>query len=77
LPSSKSHVEESCFNTTERHQNILSMPLTTTRKAAKHHDAGHHEKAAHHAHTAKGHIIHARGHAEEAVKAHTAEHGKK
>jgi hypothetical protein len=25
----------------------------------------------------EGHIIHARAHAEEAVKAHTAEHGKK
>jgi len=31
----------------------------------------------HHAHVARGHIIHARGHAEEAVKAHLEEHGKK
>jgi len=34
-------------------------------------------EAAHHAHTARGHVIHGRGHAEEAVKAHTEEHGKK
>jgi hypothetical protein len=27
--------------------------------------------------TARGHVIHGRGHAEEAVKAHTEEHGKK
>jgi hypothetical protein len=27
--------------------------------------------------TARGHVVHARGHAEEAVKAHTEEHGKK
>jgi trehalose-6-phosphatase len=46
-------------------------------EAAKHHDAGHHEKAAHHAHTARGHAIHARKHAEDAVMAHTEEHGKK
>jgi len=46
-------------------------------EAAKHHDAGHHEKAAHHAHTARGHAIHARRHAEDAVMAHTEEHGKK
>jgi hypothetical protein len=43
-------------------------------EAAKHHETGHHETAAHHAHIATGHIIHARGHAEEAVKAHVAEH---
>ncbi len=46
-------------------------------EAAKHHEAGNHEKAAHHAHTARAHIIHGRGHAEEAVKAHAEEHGKK
>ncbi len=40
-------------------------------------EAGSHEKAAHHAHIARGHVIHARGHAEEAVKAHLEEHGKK
>jgi hypothetical protein len=43
-------------------------------EAAKHHEAGSHEKAAH---LARGHIIHGRGHAEEAVKAHLEEHGKK
>ena len=46
-------------------------------EAAKHHEGGFHEKAAHHAHTARAHVIHARGHAEEAVKAHSEEHGKK
>jgi hypothetical protein len=35
------------------------------------------EKAAHHAHTARAHVIHARHHAEEAAKAHGEEHGKK
>jgi hypothetical protein len=30
-----------------------------------------------HGHTAHGHAIHARGRAEEAVKAHVEEHGKK
>jgi hypothetical protein len=40
-------------------------------------EAGSHEKAAHHAHVARGHVIHGRGHAEEAVKAHLEEHGKK
>ena len=42
-----------------------------------HHDSGQHEKAAHHAHTAAGHAVHAREHAEEARKAHTEEYGKK
>jgi hypothetical protein len=45
--------------------------------AAKHYEAGAHEKAAHHAHIARGHAILAREHAEEAVKAHVEEHGKK
>jgi hypothetical protein len=45
-------------------------------EAAKHHEAGHHETAAHHAHIAMGHIINARSHAEEAVKAHVAEHDR-
>jgi hypothetical protein len=39
--------------------------------------AGQHEKAAHHAHTATGHAVHARSHAEQALKAHVDEHGKK
>jgi hypothetical protein len=52
------------------------MLLNTTQKLAKP-DAGHHEKAAHHAHTAHGHASHARHHAEEAARAHTEEHGKK
>ena len=46
-------------------------------EAAKHYEAGSHEKAAHHAHIARGHAIVARGCAEEAVKAHIEEHGKK
>jgi hypothetical protein len=53
------------------------MPPTTTRKPPSTIILDITEKVAHHAHTARGHIIHARGHAEEAVKAHTEEHGKK
>src|SRR5262249_40857945 len=45
------------------------------KEAAKQHKAGHHEKAAHHAHTARGHHEHATHHATEAAKAHTEEHG--
>jgi hypothetical protein len=45
-------------------------------EAAKHHETGRHETAAHHAHIAMGHLIHARGHAEEAVKAHVEEHDR-
>jgi hypothetical protein len=43
-------------------------------EAAKHTTT---EKAAHHAHVARPHAIHARGHAEEAAKAHHEEHGNK
>jgi hypothetical protein len=46
-------------------------------EAAKHYDTGEHTMGAHHAHTARGHVVHARWHAEEAVKAHVEEHGKK
>jgi hypothetical protein len=46
-------------------------------EAAKHYDTGEHTLGAHHAHTARGHVIHARGYAEQAVKAHVEEHGKK
>jgi hypothetical protein len=60
-------------NITGRRQNITPM----LGEAAKHHEAGHHEKAAYHAHTARAHAIHARGHAEEATVAHSEEHGKK
>jgi hypothetical protein len=45
-------------------------------EAAKHHEAGRHETAAHHAHVATGHIINARDHAREAVKAYVEEHGR-
>jgi hypothetical protein len=55
-------------------ENVMSKKAA---EAAKHHEAGNHEKAAHHAHTARAHVIHGRGHAEEAVKAHAEEHGKK
>jgi hypothetical protein len=51
-------------------------PLNIARKH-QHYDAGHHEKGAHHAHTARGHATHARHHSEEAAKAHAEEHGKK
>jgi hypothetical protein len=61
------------LNTTRRHQNMPRMPARHHGEAAKHHEAGNHEKAAHHAHTANAHGYHARGHAEEATKAH-AEH---
>jgi hypothetical protein len=43
-------------------------------EAAKHYEAGKHEKAAHHAHTPRAHAVRYR-HAEEAVKAHHEEHG--
>jgi hypothetical protein len=46
-------------------------------EAAKHYEAGNFEKAAHHAHTARGQAIQAKEHAEEAVKAHTEEHCNK
>jgi hypothetical protein len=35
-------------------------------EAAEHHEAANHKKAAHHAHTARTHVIHARGHLDEA-----------
>jgi hypothetical protein len=64
-------------NITGRHQTTAWTPPGTTGDAAKHHEARHHEKAAHHAHTASGHELHSRMHAEEATKAHAEEHGKK
>jgi hypothetical protein len=51
------------------------MPRITTRKPPI--IMRSHEKAAHHAHTARSHVIHARGHSDDAVKAHGEEHGKK
>jgi hypothetical protein len=44
------------------------------REAAKHYKAGDHEKAAHHAHLAHGHGVHASHHAEEAAKHHVEHH---
>ena len=44
------------------------------REAANHHDSEDHEKAAHHAHIAHGHTLHATHHAEEAGKHHATEH---
>jgi hypothetical protein len=61
-------------NITGRRQNITPMLPGTMGKRL---EAGHHEKAAYHAHTARAHAIHARGHAEEATVAHSEEHGKK
>jgi hypothetical protein len=46
-------------------------------EAAKAYEAGHHEKAAHHALTASAHELHAHGHAQEAAKTHAEEYGKK
>jgi hypothetical protein len=43
----------------------------------KHHEAKHHEKAAHHSQLAEAHHLHARHHHEEAIKSHHAEHGSK
>src|ERR1022692_3281563 len=40
------------------------------RDAARHHQAGDHQAAAHSAHTAQGHAHHATHHAEEAAKLH-------
>jgi hypothetical protein len=53
------------------------MPPITTRRPPSTTMPDITKKAAHHAHTARGRVIHGRGHAEEAVKAHTEEHGKK
>src|SRR3974390_1463900 len=62
-------------NTIGRPQNIIPTPPTIMAKRPSIIDGGHHEKAAHHAHTAGGHALHAREHSEEARKAHMAEHG--
>jgi len=48
-----------------------------SKKAAEHHDAGNHEKAAHHAHTAQGYHVEAEQQGKEAAKAHKEEHGGK
>ena len=62
-------------NIIRRHQNIIPTRLAITAKRPN--IMTQHEKAAHHAHTARAHAIHARGHSEEAVKAHHEDHGKK
>jgi hypothetical protein len=46
-------------------------------EAAKYHEGGHHEEAAHHARAARAHALHARHHSDEAAKSHMEEHGKK
>ena len=45
-------------------------------EASKYYYTGEHTMGAHHAHTARGHVVHARWHEEEAAKAHVEEHGK-
>lgn len=55
--------------TTRLRHTTTGEPQNTTRAARM--------KAAHHAHTAYGHQIHAAHHAGEAAKTHTAAHGKK
>ena len=64
-------------NIIKRHQSVISMRLANFGEAAKHYEAGKHEKAAHHAHTARAHAVHAREHSEEAAKVHLEAHGKK
>ena len=64
-------------NITRRHPNISLMPLAITEKR----QSITRPEVTRRLHTmptsARGHIIHGRGHAEEAVKAHLEEHGKK
>jgi membrane protein DedA with SNARE-associated domain len=55
---------------------VISMIMYWRRKEQAA-ESGHHEKAAHHAHTARAHALHARNHSEEAAKVHGEEHGKK
>jgi hypothetical protein len=43
----------------------------------QHHEAGSYETAAHHAHTAQGHLHHATHHATEAAKSHAEHYGNK
>jgi hypothetical protein len=47
------------------------------REAARHHQEGDHQAAAHHAHTAQGHVHHAAHHGAEAAKLHLQHHGHK
>ena len=46
------------------------------KEAAKHYKHGDYETAAHHAHIAHGHLMHAIDHTEEAAKSHAEHHGK-
>jgi len=47
------------------------------REAAKRYEEGNLDKAAHHAHLAHGHMLHATNGAQEAVKAHLVEYGRR
>src|SRR5262249_39871880 len=76
LPWRKISCRRKLLNTTERHQNTLSTPPVTTRRPPST-TMPDITKRRHTTLTARGHVIHGRGHAEEAVKAHTEEHGKK
>src|SRR5262249_24366611 len=72
--------EESMSKNATDHHNAAAehheMAAEHHRKAAEHHDDGNHEKAAHHAHVAQGHLHHATHHAAEAAKSHLEDHGK-
>ena len=46
-------------------------------EAGKHYAGGRHEKAAHYAYLAQGHIHHALDYASKAAKSYTKQHGKK
>jgi hypothetical protein len=55
-------------------EHLTHVPRYTRER--QHHEAGRHETAPHRAHIGMGHISHARGHAEEAVKALLEEHAR-
>jgi hypothetical protein len=73
----ENHMSKKAAEHHKRASEHLTLAAHHHGEAAKHYEAGAHEKAAHHAHIARGHAILAREHAEEAVKAHVEEHGKK
>ena len=54
---------------------FVEVPFTSA--AAEQHEAGNHEKAAHHSQVAHGHQTDAAHHAGEAAKHHASEHGDK
>jgi hypothetical protein len=76
-PNGENHMSKKAAEHHKKASEHLTLAARHHGEAAKHYETGAHEKAAHHAHIARGHAILAREHAEEAVKAHVEEHGKK